>query len=95
MTPQIIYERIDYMFYKHKTSCGEKIIEVTEIITEKEGKIDEYDRVFYGRPMANASYMYRFQFEQNYEPLPLPEGTPLCTHCGFPLEISKKESGAA
>lgn len=68
------------MYYKNKTPYGAKIICVTEIVPENEGRKNDYDRVYHADLCtSHTTYMYRDAFERNYEPL---SEDNFCQHCG-------------
>jgi len=69
------------MLYKNKTPYGERVIEVTEILPEKEGQESDWDRVFYICQEKHERYMYAETFKRDYEPIP--ENTLICPHCGI------------
>ena len=75
------------MYYKNKTPYGARVIRVTEILLEREGEKSDYDRVFHFDVLQNTlCYMYRSQFEQDYEPL---SDSDFCSTCGSVITNEK------
>ena len=46
------------MLYKNKTPYGAKVIDIIEILPEKEGQKSEWDRVFYNSFDKQGGFMY-------------------------------------